>query len=139
MRVCVKFSAGAKARLPAGYLNCYKEGIEMNDFPNFMKSPGNLIGKSSQYTDEIEGYVFNGADGSQMAFWTCFQDSDSKEHTHDFDEYFVVVQGRYTVFIGQKVKHIEVGQECCIPKGTPHSGKAIAGTRTIHCFGGKRV
>ena len=111
----------------------------MDDFPNFMKSPANLIGKGSQYTDEIEGYVFNGADGSQMAFWTCFQDRDSKEHTHDFDEYFVVVQGQYTVVTGEEVKLIEVGQECYIPKSTPHSGKAIAGTRTIHCFGGKRV
>ena len=111
----------------------------MDDFPNFMKSPANLIGKGSQYTDEIEGYVFNGADGSQMAFWTCFQNRNSKEHTHDFDEYLVVVQGQYTVVIGEKVKLIEVGQECYIPKGTPHSGKAIAGTRTIHCFGGKRV
>ena len=111
----------------------------MNEFPDFMRSPANLIGKDSQFTDEIEGYVFNGADGSQMAFWTCFQDRDSKEHTHDFDEYFVVVQGRYTVIIGQEAKNIEVGQECFIPKGKPHSGKAIAGTRTIHCFGGKRV
>ncbi len=111
----------------------------MNEFPKFMKSPANLIGKSSQYTDEIEGYVFNGADGSQMAFWTCFQNRDSKEHTHDFDEYFVVVHGLYTVIVGKEEKHIEVGQECYIPKGTPHSGRAIAGTRTIHCFGGKRV
>ena len=52
----------------------YKEGIEMNDFPNFMKSPANLIGKSSQYTDEIEGYVFNGADGSQIAFLDMFSE-----------------------------------------------------------------
>jgi mannose-6-phosphate isomerase-like protein (cupin superfamily) len=111
----------------------------MNDFSNFMKSPANLIAKGSQYTDDIEGYVFNGADGSQMAFWTCFKDRDSEEHIHDFDEYFVVVQGRYTVIIDQEAKHIEVGQECYIPKGTAHSGKAIAGTRTIHCFGGKRV
>ena len=36
----------------------------MNEFPNFMKPPVNLIGKDSQYTDEVEGYVFNGADGS---------------------------------------------------------------------------
>jgi mannose-6-phosphate isomerase-like protein (cupin superfamily) len=111
----------------------------MKDFPEFMKSPANLIGKTSQYTDEIEGYVFNGADGSQMAFWTCYQNRDSKEHTHDFDEYFVVIQGQYTVIIGDEEKLIEVGQECHIPKGAPHSGRAIAGTRTIHCFGGKRV
>jgi len=111
----------------------------MTDFPEFMKSPVNRIDKTAQYTDEIDGYVFNGADGSQMAIWTCYQNRDSKEHTHDYDEYFVVVHGQYTVIIDGKEELMRAGQECYIPKGTPHSGRSIAGTRTIHCFGGKRV
>ncbi len=111
----------------------------MKEFPEFMRNPANRIDEASQYTDGLEGYVFNGAGGGQMAFWTCYHDRDSKEHTHDYDEYFVVVQGRYTVIIGGKEEQIDVGQEYYIPKGTPHSGKAVAGTRTIHCFGGKRI
>jgi mannose-6-phosphate isomerase-like protein (cupin superfamily) len=111
----------------------------MEEFPEFMKKPVNRIGKESQYTEGIEGYVFNGVDGSQMAFWTCYQNRNSKEHTHEFDEYFVVVHGQYTVIIGGKEEPMRAGQECYIPKGTPHSGRAVAGTRTIHCFGGKRV
>jgi hypothetical protein len=31
------------------------------------------------------------------------------------------------------------GDEIFIPKGTPHSGDCIAGTRSIHAFGGKRA
>jgi len=111
----------------------------MKEFPEFMKKPANRIGKESQYTEGIEGYVFNGADGSQTAFWTCHQDRNSTEHTHDYDEYFVVVDGQYTVIIDGKEEPMRAGQECHIPKGTLHSGKSIAGTRTIHCFGGKRV
>ncbi len=111
----------------------------MNEFPEFMKRPANRIGKASQYTEGIEGYVFTGADGSQMAFWTCYQDRESQEHTHDYDEYFVVVHGEYTVIMNDKEEILGVGQECHIPKGTPHAGRSVAGTRTIHCFGGKRV
>lgn len=111
----------------------------MKEFPEFMKNPANLIDKESQYTDGIEGYVFNGADESQMAFWTCYQDKDIREHSHDYDEYFVVVHGQYTVIVGGKEEVLRAGQECYIPKGTPHCGKSVAGTRTIHCFGGKRV
>ena len=111
----------------------------LDDFPEFMKRPANRIGKESQYTEGIEGYFFTGADGSQMAFWTCYKDRDSKEHVHEYDEYLVVVQGVYTVIMGGKELRCEAGQECHIPKGTPHSGKAIAGTRTIHCFGGRRI
>jgi len=111
----------------------------MSEFPEFMKNPANRIGKEAQYTDGIEGYVFNGSDGSQMAFWTCSQDRATEEHIHEYDEYFVVIQGQYAVIVDGKEELIRTGQECYIPKGRPHSGRRTAGTRTIHCFGGKRV
>lgn len=111
----------------------------MTNFPEFMRTPANRIGKESQYTEGIEGYVFNGVDGCQMAYWTCYQDRDSKEHTHEYDEYFAVVQGQYTIIINGDEHPIRVGQEFYIPKRTPHAGKALAGTRTIHSFGRKRV
>ena len=111
----------------------------MKEFPDFMKSPANLIGKSNQHTDGIEGYFFNGADGSQMASWTHYKDSESKEHTHDFDEYFVVVSGEYTVIINGEEVSVGTGQEYYIPKGTPHAGRSKSGTRVIYCFGGKRI
>ncbi len=112
---------------------------DLKEFPEFMKRPSNRIGRESQYTEGIEGYFFTGVDGSQMAFWTCYQDRNSKEHIHDYDEYFVVVQGKYTVIINGKEMPFRRGGECYIPKNTPHSGRAVAGTRTIHCFGGKRI
>jgi hypothetical protein len=85
----------------------------MDHFPDFMKNPANAISAKSQ-SKGIEGYVFDGSDGSQMAFWECKADGVSAEHVHDYDEYF-------------------------IPKGLAHAGEFIAGTRTIHAFGGKRA
>jgi quercetin dioxygenase-like cupin family protein len=111
----------------------------MNEFPAFMRHPANRIATQAQYTREIEGYVFDGADGSQMAFWTIKDAGRSAEHVHEYDEYFVVVQGRYTLEIdGQRIP-VGVGEEYHIPKGVPHSGEAAAGTRTIHAFGAKRA
>ncbi|MGA2143255.1 MAG: hypothetical protein ABSG94_12690 [Brevinematales bacterium] len=46
----------------------------MKDFPDFMKNPENRIKKSSQFTKDIEGFVYDGKDGSQMAFWTSYED-----------------------------------------------------------------
>ena len=45
-------------------------------FPIF-RNPVNRIDSGSHYTKEIEGYVFDGADGSQMAFWTAYGDRSS--------------------------------------------------------------
>lgn len=111
----------------------------MKEFPNFMKNQKNHINNSQQNTKDIDGYYFEGADGSQMAFWTCYSDRTSKEHQHDFDEYMVCVYGQYTVIIDGKEIVLNPGDEFFIPKGTVQSGRCIAGTRTIHAFGGKRI
>jgi len=111
----------------------------MRDFPAFMKNPLNSIPASSQNTAGIEGYVYDGADGSQMAFWTCCESAKSQEHVHEYDEYMVVVEGCYTLLIqGQRID-LKAGQEYLISKGIPHGGEVVAGTRTIHAFGGVRV
>ncbi len=111
----------------------------MDDFPEFMKAKDNRIGSSQQNTKDIEGYYYEGNDGSQVAFWTCFSDRISKEHQHDFDEYIVCIKGQYTVIMNGKEIVLNPGDELFIPKGTLQSGRCVAGTRSIHAFGGKRI
>jgi mannose-6-phosphate isomerase-like protein (cupin superfamily) len=111
----------------------------MDDFPLFMKHPANRIAKTNQATPGVEGYVFDGVEGSQMAFWTCSINASSEEHTHEYDEYMLVVQGCYTLIITGERIPIKAGQEYVIPKGTPHRGEVRAGTRTIHAFSGHRA
>jgi len=86
----------------------------MDDFPGFMKNPANRIATGQQATPGVDGYVFDGVDGSQMAFWN-------------------------TLIVGGERIPLNAGQEYVIPRGTPHSGDVLAGTRTIHAFGGHRA
>jgi quercetin dioxygenase-like cupin family protein len=111
----------------------------MKDFPDFMKRPINRIATTGQATPGVEGYVFDGADGSQMAFWTCHQTASAKPHVHEFDEYMVVVQGCYILTIDSRRIPVQAGGEYFIPKGIWHGGEVTAGTRTIHAFGGRRA
>jgi quercetin dioxygenase-like cupin family protein len=111
----------------------------MKDFPEFMKRPSNRIASSSQATPGVEGYVFDGADGSQMAFWTCHERAASAAHVHDFDEYMIVVAGCYTLIIDGKKIPVHAGEEFFIARGVAHGGEVVAGTRTIHAFGGRRA
>jgi ethanolamine utilization protein EutQ (cupin superfamily) len=111
----------------------------MDDFPEFMKCSANRIAASSQATHGVEGYVFDGADGSQMAFWTCHETAASAPHVHEYDEYMIVVQGCYTLIVDGRRVPINAGEEYFIPKGLSHGGEVISGTRTIHAFGGRRA
>ena len=111
----------------------------MDTFPEFMRHPANRIAITDQATPGVEGYIFDGADGSQMAFWTCSQTAPAAVHAHDFDEYMIVVEGCYTLIIeGQHIR-LHPGSEYFIARGIPHGGEVVAGTRTIHCFGGRRA
>ena len=111
----------------------------MEDFPEFMKQQANRIATSDQATPGVEGYVFDGADGSQMAFWTCQETAASASHTHEYDEYMMVVQGQYTLIIDAKRIPLKAGQEYFIPKGTRIAGRVTAGTPIVHAFGGRRA
>jgi len=111
----------------------------MDEFPEFMKHAADRIATGSQSTPGVEGYVFDGADGSQMAFWTCRETAASATHAHDYDEYMIVVEGCYTLLIyGERIP-VKAGQEYLIPRGVLHGGEVLAGTRTIHAFGGHRA
>jgi len=110
----------------------------VDDFPEFMKTSANLVSTASQ-SKGVTGWVYDGGDGKQMAYWICERDGKSEEHTHSFDGYFVVVQGRYTVTMDGNRIDVCRGDERMIPKNVPHAGEFTKGTRTTHCFGGKRA
>jgi len=110
----------------------------MKEFPEFMRKPVNAISTKSK-SQGVDGYVFDGADGSQITIWQCTTSGLSLEHVHEYDEYMVVVQGRYTVITRDGEIELNAGQEHDIQKNIPHSGRFIEGTRTIHAFDGKRA
>jgi quercetin dioxygenase-like cupin family protein len=111
----------------------------MDGFPAFMRGTANRIAGGDQATPGVEGYVFDGVDGCQMAFWTCHESAASAVHAHEFDVYMLVVQGCYTLLIGGERIPLRAGEEYFIPRGTAHGGEVVAGTRTIHAFGGRRA
>jgi quercetin dioxygenase-like cupin family protein len=51
----------------------------------------------------------------------------------------IVVQGCYTLIISGERIPVSAGEEYFIPRGVPHGGEVLAGTRTIHAFGGHRA
>jgi quercetin dioxygenase-like cupin family protein len=116
-----------------------QQGKRMDEFPAFMKAAANRIATSSQATPGVEGYVFDGADGGQMALWTCRESAVAAVHVHDFDEYMIVVQGCYTLVLGDERIALNAGDEYFIPRGLRHGGEVLRGTRTIHAFGGRRA
>jgi quercetin dioxygenase-like cupin family protein len=111
----------------------------MDEFPKFLRNKKNAIHAESHYVAGLEGYVYDGADGSQVIFWNGREAGVAQEHSHPYDEYILTVQGEYTLHMGGKSIPLKPGQEVLVPKGTKHYGERLAHTRTIHAFGGRRA
>jgi quercetin dioxygenase-like cupin family protein len=111
----------------------------MKDFPEFLNNPVNEVAAASQFSKDIAGYVFDGADGSQVIFWTYRGVGQVANHAHEYDEYLLVIEGQYTLIIDGKRIPVNAGEEYLIKRGVLHGGDALAGTRTIDVFGGKRA
>lgn len=113
----------------------------MDEFPQFMRNRANLIRRADQHTPGIEGFLFDGADGSQVAIWTHVgRGEEPGLDVHAFDEWLVVVQGEYELDLNGQGTLMGPGDEALIPAGTPHAGRCGEGvTRTIHAFGGHRA
>ncbi|WP_335582403.1 cupin [Candidatus Formimonas warabiya] len=97
----------------------------MKDFPGFMENSANHIDSAEQNTEDIDGYYYEGADGSQMAFWTCHSDRVSKKHKHEFDEYMVCVSGKYIAVINDIEYVLNPGDELFILKGQSSGAGAL--------------
>jgi mannose-6-phosphate isomerase-like protein (cupin superfamily) len=111
----------------------------VRDFPEFRKRAANRIDTASQATPGVEGYLYDGAEGSQMAFWICHETAAATPHVHDFDEYMVVIEGGYTLVIDDARIPVKAGEEYVIRRGVVHGGETVAGTRVINAFGGPRA
>src|ERR1017187_8111953 len=104
----------------------------MSEFPEFIKYSANRIARSNQATPGVDGYVFDGIEGSQMAFWTCTQTAQSASHVHDYDEYMIVAEGCYTLIIaGQRIP-LRRGEEYFLAPVVEQSGEVLGETRAIH-------
>ena len=110
----------------------------MTSFPPFMRKRCNAV-KTSRQSGGMEGYVFEGVDGTQMVIWQSPRGGTSALHSHDFDEYAIVVQGTFKGTVGGKKVTLRAGDECYIPAGVPHDGVYSKNYRAIDAFGGRRV
>lgn len=134
-----KIEAEVKARSALSNISRFREKRmeAVRKFPEFIMQPLNRVANSPD--PALQGVVFEGADGTQGVLGECEKGGESHEHSHDFWEYCVVVEGSFDGLIGGKPVHCEAGAECVIPPGVKHSGRYSAGYRAIDAFGGRRV
>lgn len=108
----------------------------MKHFPEFIRNNKNRVPDAPE---GMEGFVFDGADGSQVILWENASGGSVGLHTHDFWEYCYVLEGTYEGIVDGKPIKLGPGDECLIPPGVPHAGKHSKNYRALDIFGGQRI
>ena len=60
------------------YYILLEEKLQMEDFPEFMKKRENSIDPKLQ-SNGIKGWIYDGIEGKQIAYWRCEIDGTSQE------------------------------------------------------------
>ena len=114
----------------------------MKSYPEFIRQPCNAVSLETSVRGsdqpEIEGYMFENADGSQLVMWQCLQGGKAEMHKHDYDEYCLIVEGTFKGIVGDKEVVMNAGDEGVIPAGVLHGGEMSPNYRSIDIFAGQR-
>jgi len=104
-------------------------------FPDAIRRPAIEVESD---IEGLRGYMLQGRDGSQVLFWECDTETKAKPHTHEYDEYCLVIEGVCKETIEGKTTIMNKGDECVIPAGKLHWATMGPNYRAIDFFGGPR-
>jgi quercetin dioxygenase-like cupin family protein len=77
------------------------------------------------------------ADMSQLVFFEFEADAKVPEHSHDYPQWGMVIDGKMELTIKDKPRICEKGDEYVIPAGTKHSVKFLSRARVMDFFSEK--
>jgi len=104
-------------------------------FPDIIRKPELEVESG---WEGLKGYMFEGRDGSQVIFWECDSEIKVPPHTHNYDEYCLVIRGVCRETVEGKTTVLQRGDEMVIPAGKKHWATMGPNYRAIDFFGGPR-
>ena len=106
-----------------------------NRYPAFLTQAANEV-LTDDMAGGLQGFVFDGADGTQVVFWQSRngQAGYCEPHSHDYGEYCHVLNGTYRLCMEGREILLQPGDEICIAPGVEHSGWYSADYRAIDGF-----
>lgn len=104
---------------------------KLDQFPQSIKDC--LPRAESTISNDLQGYVLSG-EKCQVVFWEVKKPFYVDVHSHNHDEWGVVISGSCEVGINGELKLYHAGEEFYIPAGLPHTSKMSADYRAVDFF-----
>jgi quercetin dioxygenase-like cupin family protein len=84
----------------------------------------------------VKAWILQG-ENNQLIFFEMQPDAKVPEHSHNYPQWGMVVQGKMNLTIDGKMRLIEKGDDYLIPAGAKHYATFLAKSRVIDLFSEK--
>jgi quercetin dioxygenase-like cupin family protein len=109
----------------------FKYHKDLDCFPQSLKN--RLSKASSDVSDNLSGWVV-GNEKAQVVFWEINEGFSVEPHSHDHDEWGIIVSGYCILTIEGETKQYNTGEEFYIPSGLSHYATMSSKYRAIDFF-----
>lgn len=104
---------------------------KLSSFPEAIKN--SLPRASSSVSSDLQGFVLNG-EKSQVVFWEVKKGFSVEPHSHDHDEWGIIVSGYCILTVEGETKTYNAGEEFFIPGGKSHYCTMSDNYRSVDFF-----
>ena len=87
----------------------------------------------SSISSDLSGWVLSG-DKAQVVFWEVKNGFSVSGHSHQHDEWGIVITGSCSLTIGDETKTYHAGQEFYVPAGVEHYSTMSDNYRAVDFF-----
>ena len=102
---------------------------QMQEFPKVIKE----LPEADLPFKGVKAWILQG-ENNQLIFFEMQPDAKVPEHSHNYPQWGMVVQGKMKLTIDGKMRLIEKGDDYLIPAGAKHYATFLIKTRVIDLF-----
>jgi len=108
------------------------KGKHMRNFPKVIT----LLPEADIQVEGIRAWILQG-DKQQLVFFQMESFAQVPEHSHDYPQWGIVIEGRMKLTIEGKTRRCKKGDEYVIPANAKHYAKFLTKSRVIDFFSEK--
>ena len=102
---------------------------QMQEFPKVIKE----LPEADLPFKGVKAWILQG-ENNQLIFFEMQPDAKVPEHSHNYPQWGMIVQGKMKLTIDGKMRLIEKGDDYLIPAGAKHYATFLIKTRVIDLF-----
>lgn len=107
-------------------------GLNSTNYPKVIT----CLPEADIHIEGVKAWILQG-ENHQLVFFEFKPDTQVPEHSHDYDQWGMLIEGKMNLVVNGKTRTCEKGEEYIIPAGAKHCATFQTKTRVMDFFSEK--